>query len=144
MARKRPGPEAECECCKCIYRKDPRNARSQRYCTRPDCVRIRKRLRQNASYKAKYRNDKEFQQSERARCGKSLKLRREAARQLAAAHPPRQPWNWELVVLGIIRCLTDAGDPTAAEASLRHFERTGQPLAATTPLGRGASRARAG
>ena len=138
MAKRKPA-KAECEHCGRTYRKCRRNVHTQKYCLHEACVRARQRQRQRRHYREKYRCDGAFREAERARCSEHLRQRRAAVRAAKDPHGAKESApNLQLVLLGVMGALTDAQDPTAAQASMRRFERRGQRLSVSAPLARGA------
>lgn len=139
---KRSGPKATCEACGRQYRKDRYNVHRQKFCRHEVCVTARAQKAQREWYRQQYRNDKAFQESERKRCGESLKARREKAKPKPEAEVPAAAAadatpNFELVMLGMTETLLDAPDAQTAWAFVRSCERRGRKLAAARPLVRG-------
>ena len=122
-----------CEPCGLPYHPDPYNADRQKYCTRPECVRERRRQRQRPWHRKRYATDPEFAAAARERCA-AANRRRRAAGQSRAGPPGDSPLLLN-VVLGMLSQLTDTNDPVQLRASMNDFAARGQRVALVTPTG---------
>ena len=123
-----------CEFCGRPFPPDRYNVGQQKYCTRPDCVRERRRKRQREWYAKRCAQDPEFAAAARVRCAAANRRRRAANR--SRAGPPQEELPLLLnVVVGMLSQLTDTVDPVRLRASLRDYAVRGQRVALVSPTG---------
>lgn len=123
MAKKLPC----CARCARTYRPEPRSADRQKFCTRPDCVRERKRERQRKWATDRYANDPAFAAATRKRCAAANRRRRAAVR--ARAAPATSPAFLAEVVTGLLSQLTDTTDPVLLHQTMAAYGDRGRRLA---------------
>ena len=123
---------ARCTACLRVFRPDPHNAYHQECCTRPDCVRERKRRRQREWYRAKYQGNRAFRERE---------IRRLVAwrRKGQGRDPPGEGQaGWDVAVIGaaltgLVAQLADSAEPAVVRGILVGYVDRGRRLA-TAPV----------
>lgn len=125
-----------CEHCGRAFSLCPFNKHHQRFCKAPSCRQDRARARKRKSYNTRYREDAEFQETERKRCRKSLNERRKKARKKP---PPTQPStltavDLDLVVAGLLAHSLETSDHHDVLSLAREYEAWGQALTMGTAL----------
>ena len=105
------------------------NGHHQQYCRDPDCVAERRRERQRAYYRKKYRADAGFREAEQVRCREGARRRRqEKDAAVSADEGDLALVDLALVTAGLVSQLIDSRDPSAVAASTRGLERRGREL----------------
>jgi hypothetical protein len=122
-----------CEHCGLPYEPDRYNADRQKYCTRPECVRERRRQRQRPWHKKRYAADAKFAAAAQERCAAANRRRRAAG--MSRAGPPADPPMLLHVVVGMLSQLTDTADPVQLRASMAEFAARGQRVTLSPPTG---------
>lgn len=123
-----------CESCGWAFRPDPYNAHRQRCCTRPDCLRERKRKRQRKSYAKRYREDPVFRGNERQRCAAGIRSRR-AAGGMGRDGPGAEtvPVMVFELLAGLVSEQKHTSDAAEVRAVMREYEARGRRLTGTDP-----------
>lgn len=103
------------------------NGHHQKFCTRKRCVADRKRLRQRRCYRAQYRSDEAFRESERKRAREGM-ARRRAAGAGVDDSPPGFGVDPLHVVTAVVSQLTDEKDPVCVMERVRSFAGWGRML----------------
>jgi hypothetical protein len=122
-----------CGHCSEPYQPDRYNADRQKYCTRPECVRERRRQRQRRWHNTRYANDTTFAAAARERCAAANRRRRAAG--MSRAGPPADPPMLLHVVVGMLSQLTDTVDPIQLRVCMTEYAARGQRVALTPPTG---------
>jgi len=122
-----------CEHCGLPYHPDRYNADRQKYCTRFECVRERRRQRQRQWHAKRYVTDAKFAAAARERCA-AANRRRRAAGQSRAGPPADSPLLLHVVV-GMLSQLTDTVDPEQLRASMAEYAARGQRVALVPSTG---------
>jgi len=122
-----------CEHCGLPYHPDRYNADRQTCCTRPECVRERRRQRQRRWYNTRYATDEKFAEAARQRCAAANRRRRAAGQ--SRAGPQAEPPMLLHVVVGMLSQLTDTADPVQLRASMAEYAARGQRVALAPPTG---------
>jgi len=122
-----------CDGCGGSFRPDRYNVHHQKYCTRPDCVRERRRKRQREWYGRRCAEDPEFVAAARVRCAAANRRRRTAER--SRPGPPGALPLLSDVVVGMLSQLTDTADPVQLRACMHDYAARGQRMALAAPAG---------
>jgi len=122
-----------CRHCAQSYRPDRYNADRQKCCTRPECVRERRRQQQRQWHAKRYATDEKFATAARERCAAANRRRRAAGP--SGAGPPAHLPMWQHVVMGMLSQLTDTADPVQLRASMAEYANRGQRVALALPSG---------
>ena len=129
MSTKRPC----CAFCGLSFRPDRYNVHHQKYCTRPDCVRDRRRRRQRVWYARRFAEDPAFVEAARARCAAANRRRRAVER--SRAGPAGESPLLTHVVVGMLSHLTDTADPVRLQQCLCDYADRGRRVALAAPVG---------
>ena len=122
-----------CEFCGRLFHPDRYNVGQQKYCTRPDCIRERRRQRQREWHAKRYAENPEFAEAARVRCAAANRRRRLANR--SRAGPQEESPLLLNVVVGMLSQLTDTVDPVQLRASMYDYATRGQRVALVPPTG---------
>jgi len=115
-----------CEACHLTFHADAYNGHHQKFCTRPECVRQRKRRRQRESYARRYAEDAKFRDKERTRCAEGIARRRA---RVTATDPPGVPVVVLDVLTGLVAQVTDISDPVLVRAAVASYGARGRRMA---------------
>jgi len=107
-----------CAVCNTRFRPDRYNVHRQKCCTRPDCVRERRRQRQRVRHAKRYAEDRSFAAAARRRAG-----------------PEGESSLLRHVVVGMLSQLTDTADPVQLRACMRDYAARGRRVALAAPSG---------
>jgi len=122
---------ATCACCGRRFVLDRFNGHHQKYCTRADCVRERKRARQRAAYSRRYQQDDAFRQREQKRAAVGGTRRRRQARAGPTAVPADASFPAMTEVLtGLVSQFCDTHNAAELAAALAGYAERGRRCAA--------------
>jgi hypothetical protein len=120
--------QAICQSCGKIYTPSRYNEHHQKYCTREDCVKRRKQLRQKKWHNEKYQSDDAFRKAKQQSSREAMRRRREQEAATVAVSSDSNSRDPTHVIAGIVAQLADEDDPQALQEHLNVYAYRGRQL----------------
>lgn len=126
MSKKLP----RCKACGRSIHPDRYNISRQKFCTKPVCVRERKRKRQREWHARQLEKDPEFREKGNKRCRNANRRRRSAIRAGLKLSGPDTYWaGVSEVIIGLMSQMIDSNDPVRVHASIHQYAARGRRMA---------------